>query len=333
MTDLVPLGCTLAKRKPGRREDAVRDSVVAIGNFDGVHLGHREVLREARRRCPDLPLIVVTFWPHPRSVLKPGGGPMLLTRLEERIELLQDAGADRVEVIRFSKELASWTPERFVSECLLPLAPECVVVGQNFRFGSHAAGTVETLRELGKGRFDVLGLGLVKNSEEETSSSRIREALLSGDVELASEHLGRLFRFAGVVTVGDRRGRGLGFPTANLPVPRHLACPSDGVYAGWLTRLDGRDGVGRLLPEGAPDEVWPAAISVGSNPTFDGVQRRVESYVLDRDDLALYGVPIAVDFVSRIRGQVKFADIDELVARMNLDVADVRARLSGGSRA
>jgi riboflavin kinase/FMN adenylyltransferase len=300
---------------------------VAIGNFDGVHLGHREVLDEARRRCPDLPLIVVTFWPHPRAVLTPGGGPMLLTRLEERIELLQAAGADRVEVIRFTPELASWSPERFVADILLPLNPRLVVVGENFRFGNRAAGTVQTLRDLGEGQFDVLALGLVTYGENETCSSLIRQALLDGEVEHAAEHLGRSFRFAGVVTVGDRRGRGLGFPTANLPVPKNMACPADGVYAGWLTRLDGRDGVGDPLPEGAPDAVWPAAISVGTNPTFDGEQRRVESYCLDRDDLALYGVPIAVDFVARIRGQVKFGSIEALIEQMDRDVADVRGRL------
>lgn len=252
---------------------------------------------------------------------------MLLSRLEERIELLQDAGADRVEVIRFTPELASWSPERFVAECLLPLNPRSVVVGENFRFGQRAAGNVDTLRELGRGRFDVRALPLITHGHQNTSSSRIREALLDGDVERAAEHLGRLFRFVGVVTIGDRRGRSLGFPTANLPVPPGLACPADGVYAGWMIRLDGRDGYGELLPEGHPDEVWPAAISIGSNPTFHGVQRRVESNVLDREDLALYDAPVAIDFVSRIRGQEKFFDIDELVEAMNHDVEQVRSKL------
>lgn len=305
----------------------MRSSVVAIGNFDGVHLGHRQVLAEARDRCAGAPLIVVTFWPHPRSVLRPGEGPMLLTRLEERIELLQDAGADRVEVIRFTPELASWSAADFVAECLLPLNPCCVVVGDNFRFGQRAAGNVDTLRELGEGQFEVIGVPLITREDGYTSSSRIREALLAGDVQLAAEHLGRPFRFAGVVTVGDRRGRSLGFPTANLPVPPSLACPADGVYAGWVTRLDGRDGQGAPLPAGQPDEVWPAAISVGTNPTFDGVQRRVEAYVLGRDDLALYDAPVAVDFTARIRGQEKFSNVDELIVAMQGDVRRVAARL------
>lgn len=305
----------------------MRSSVVAIGNFDGVHLGHRQVLAEARSQSPTSPLIVVTFWPHPRSVLVPGKGPMLLTRLEERIELLQDAGADRVEVIRFTPELASWSPAKFVAECLLPLNPGRVIVGGNFRFGHRALGNVDTLRELGRGVFDVQALPLVSHGQESTSSSRIREALLAGDVELAAEHLGRPFRFAGVVSVGDRRGRSLGFPTANLPVPRQLACPADGVYAGWVTRLDGLDGLGNRLADDRQPPAWPAAISVGSNPTFDGVQRRVEAYVLDRDDLALYDAPIAVDFRARIRGQEKFYDVDELVEAMNRDVREVRLQL------
>ncbi len=148
----------------------------------------------------------------------------------------------------------------------------------------------------------------------------IREALAAGDVAHAAEHLGRPFRFSGVVTHGDHRGRELGFPTANLPVPHLLACPSDGVYAGWLARLDGRDAHGDPLPAGAGPERWPAAISVGTNPTFDGVQRRVESYVLDRSDLELYGAPIAVDFVARIRGQVRFEGVGALIVQIQDDV-------------
>jgi len=302
----------------------VGSSVVVIGNFDGVHPGHREVLAEAKRRQPGLPLIVVTFWPHPVSVLRPDAGPMLLTSLEARIELLSAAGADRVEVIDFTREFATWSPSDFVERVLLPLDPATVVVGENFRFGHRAAGTLDTLRDLSAGRFEVDGLPLVRFGDEETCSTRIRQALTVGDVAHAAEHLGRPFCFRGVVTHGDRRGRTLGFPTANLPVPENLACPEDGVYAGWVTRRDGLDAHGESLPSGSDAERWPAAISVGTNPTFDGVSRRVESYVLFRDDLELYDAPISVEFVARIRGQVRFTDIDALVVQMADDVAKCR---------
>ena len=302
-------------------------AVVVIGNFDGVHPGHREVLAEARRRQPGLPLVVVTFWPHPVSVLRPQVGPMLLTSLEARIELLTAAGADRVEVIDFTPEFAGWSPSDFVERVLVPLDPAAVVVGENFRFGHRASGDVAALRELAAGRFHVEGLPLVRFGDEETCSTTIRRALAEGDVAHAAEHLGRPFSFRGVVTHGDRRGRSLGYPTANLPVPADLACPADGVYAGWLSRRDGLGAHGEALPSGAPADRWPAAISVGTNPTFDGVARRVESYVLDRDDLELYDAPVSVEFVARIRGQIRFDDINELIVRMADDVARCRALL------
>lgn len=298
-----------------------------VGNFDGVHPGHREVLAEARRLRPDLPLVVVTFWPHPVSVLRPEAGPMLLTSLEARIELLTAAGADRVEVIEFTRELAAWSPSDFVERVLVPLQPAVVVVGENFRFGHRAAGSVSTLRELAAGRFEVDGLALVRYGDEETCSTLIRRALAEGNVVHAAEHLGRPFSFRGVVAHGDRRGRTLGYPTANLPVPADLACPADGVYAGWVTRRDGLDAHGEALAPGEDLPRWPAAISVGTNPTFDGVQRRVESYVLDRDDLELYDAPISVEFAARIRGQVRFTDIDELIERMGDDVVRCRELL------
>ncbi len=302
------------------RKAKVSATTVVIGNFDGVHPGHREVLAEARRRRPDLPLVVVTFWPHPVSVLRPEVGPMLLTSLEARIELLTAAGADRVEVINFTREFAGWSPADFVERVLVPLEPAVIVVGENFRFGHLAAGTVGTLRELARGRFEVDALPLVRFESEETCSTLIRQALADGDVAHAAEHLGRPFSFRGVVAHGDRRGRTLGYPTANLPVPADLACPADGVYAGWVTRRDGLDAHGEALAVDEPLPRWPAAISVGTNPTFDGLTRRVESYVLDRDDLELYDAPISVEFIARIRGQVRFTDIDELVAQMADDV-------------
>ncbi len=296
------------------------ESVVVIGNFDGVHPGHVEVMREAQTRRPDLPLVVVTFWPHPVRVLRPDRAPMLLTGLDDRIALLRAAGADRVEVVSFTPAFAQFAPEQFVTEVLLPLRPALIVVGENFRFGHRAAGTVDTLRELGRDRFEVDALRLVRFRDEETCSTVIRDALTSGDVAHAAEHLGRPFRFTGVVAHGDHRGRELGFPTANLPVPEELACPADGVYAGWVERLDGRDAHGVPLADGRSAERWPAAISVGTNPTFDGVQRRVESYVLGRTDLELYGAPIAVDFIERIRGQVRFEGIEALILQVEDDV-------------
>lgn len=301
---------------------------VVIGNFDGVHPGHREVLAEAKRRRPDLPLVVVTFWPHPVSVLRPGSEPMLLTSLEARIEHLSAAGADRVEVIDFTTDFASWSPADFVERVVVPLNPAVVVVGENFRFGHRAVGSVATLRELAAGRFEVEGLPLVRFGDEETCSTTIRKALAEGDVEHAAQHLGRPFCFRGVVAHGDRRGRELGFPTANLPVPDHLAAPLDGVYAGYVTRRDGLDGRGSALPRDAAPQRWPAAISVGTNPTFDGVSRRVESYVLDRDDLELYDAPITVEFIARIRGQVRFTDVDDLIDQMVADVKDCRKLLA-----
>ncbi|MBB1501078.1 bifunctional riboflavin kinase/FAD synthetase [Propioniciclava sp. MC1683] len=303
-------------------------SVVVIGNFDGVHPGHQQVLAAAREAEPGAPLVVVTFWPHPMAVIRPDGAPKLLTNLEDRVALLRRAGADEVRVLEFTRELSQQRPEQFVEQHLLPLDPVRIVVGENFRFGHRASGTVGTLADLGRGRFEVTGLPLVHVGDEETCSSAVREALEAGDVRHAAELLGRPFRFRGSVSHGDKRGRELGFPTANLPVPKEYACPADGVYAGWVTRLDGLDAHGAPLPDGQEAPTWPAAISVGRNPTFDGHDRRVESFVLDRDDLELYDAPIAVDFCARIRGQVKFTGIEALIEQMDADVAAVRTALA-----
>lgn len=287
-------------------------TVVAIGNFDGVHVGHRSVLREAARGL-ELPLVVVTFWPHPITVLRPDQAPKLLTDLRTRIDLLKQAGAHEVRVIQFNRDVAALSPAEFVERFLMPLNPARVVVGENFRFGHRASGDVATLAGLGEGRFDVFALPLEAVDEEVTCSSGIRGFLAEGDVAEAAQHLERPFRFRGVVVVGDQRGRELGFPTANLTVPSDMAVPADGVYAGWVTRLDEPDA-----------EPMAAAISVGTNPTFDGADHRVESYVIDRTDLELYGAEIAVDFVERLRGQVKFSGVEELITQMNLDVAKAK---------
>lgn len=271
---------------------------------------------------PGLPLVVVTFWPHPVSVLTPGREPLLLCSLERRIELLEQAGAAQVRVVRFTREFAGWSPQQFVQRVLAPLSPSHVVVGQNFRFGHRAAGTPQTLAELGKGRFDVNALDLVNVKGSSISSTLIRAAIAEGKVRQAASHLGRNFDVHQVVVMGDQRGRTLGFPTANLVLGAEYAVPADGVYAGWLTPASGPE-AGRRLP---------AAVSVGSNPTFDGLERRIESYVLDRTDLDLYGVEITVEFVDRLRGQVKYEGVGPLIRQMGADVEACRAVLDEDRR-
>lgn len=295
-------------------------SVVVIGNFDGVHKGHQEVLRTARTLEPGARLVAVTFWPHPMSVVRPGAEPLLLCDLEERVHLLQEAGADVVEVISFDRALMALSPEEFLESYVSPLNPVRVVVGQNFRFGHGASGHLDTLRTWGAGRFEVTGLELLITEHHTTSSTEIRRLLAEGNVAEAAQHLGRLFRFTGTVVVGHQRGREFGFPTANLPVPAGFAAPASGVYAGWM-RVAG--------PVDAP--VWPAAISVGMNPTFDDVPAVVvEGHALDRDDLALYGVTIHVEFVERLRGNVRFDGIPALIEQIGADVERTREVLGLG---
>jgi riboflavin kinase / FMN adenylyltransferase len=304
-------------------------TVVTVGNFDGVHLGHQHVLSRAREVArevagelgSDVPVVAVTFDPHPIAVLRPEHAPQTLTTLEARAALLEAAGADHVLVVPFTRETASWPPERFVTEIVVDaLHAKAVVVGANFRFGAKASGDVATLTDLGRTHdFTAEGIAL-DGGPQVWSSTYIRNCLLAGDVEGAAEALGHPFTVRGEVVKGDQRGRELGYPTANVPTSGMLAAPADGVYAGWLARLDDTE-----------HSLLPAAISVGTNPTFDGErERRVESYVLDRDDLELYGVEVEVSFVARIRGMLRFDSVEDLVATMHEDVERCRAILGVG---
>lgn len=305
-------------------EDVPRDlgpTVVTIGNFDGVHRGHQHVVRRAREVASDAgvaTVVAVTFDPHPIAVLRPEHAPPTLTTIETRVGLLEQVGVDGVLVLPFDRSMAAWTPEEFVDRILVEtLHAAAVVVGANFRFGARAAGDVATLRETGRERgFTAEGVAL-DGGPQVWSSTYVRNCLAAGDVEGAAEALGRPFSCRGVVVRGDQRGRELGYPTANVPTTG-VAAPADGVYAGWLTRAD-------------TGERHPAAISVGTNPTFEGErERRVESYVLDRTDLELYGVEVEVTFVAHLRGMARFDGVEALLEQMADDVARARTLLLEG---
>jgi riboflavin kinase/FMN adenylyltransferase len=287
-------------------------TVVVIGNFDGVHLGHQHVVREARAAADaeGLRVVAVTFDPHPMSVLRPEHAPTTLTDIESRARLLEDAGVDDVLALPFDRTVAAWSPEQFAERVLTgALRAAVVVVGANFRYGTKASGDVATLTASGQ-RLGFRAVGVALDGGPQVwSSTYVRTCLAAGDVAGAAQALGRPFVVRGLVVRGDRRGHELGYPTANVPTRTLVAAPADGVYAGWLRRLD-------------TGERYPAAISVGTNPTFEGVrERRVESYVLDRDDLELYDVEVEVSFVERIRGMVRFDGVDALVEQMATDVA------------
>ncbi len=290
--------------------------VVTIGVFDGVHRGHQLIVARAVQAGArlGLPLVVVTFDPHPDEVIRPGSHPPLLCSVRFRVELLGRFGADAACVLPFNYEFSQLSADDFVRSVLVDgLRAAAVVVGENFRFGHRAAGNVALLGELGeKYDFATEGVPLIADHGVTVSSSLIRELLAEGEVAAAAEELGRPHRVEGIVVRGEQRGRAFGFPTANAQPPPHTAIPGDGVYAGWLAALDA---------EGAEVDRWPAAISVGTNPTFDGSDRTVEAYALGRDDLDLYGVHVAVEFAERLRGQVRFASVPELIGQMKQDVA------------
>lgn len=304
-------------------------SVVTIGVFDGVHRGHAVLIGEAVKaaHAAGLPSVVLTFDPHPMEVVRPGTHPPMLTTSARKAELIAELGVDAMCVLPFTAEFAHLSPAEFAHQTLVEgLHAAQVLVGTNFTFGHRAAGDVSELRRLG-GRFGfaVTGVEMVAGDTSTLSATFVRSCVMAGDVETAGRALGRPFRLDGVVVRGDERGRLLGYPTANLHLDRHAAVPADGVYAGRAVRLEYGAGEWGDTAPGPPLGV--AAISVGTNPTFDGRQRRVEAYLLDFD-ADLYGSGLGIEFTHRLRGMVTFDDADALVHQMAADVARTRELLS-----
>jgi riboflavin kinase/FMN adenylyltransferase len=284
-------------------------SIVVIGNFDGVHKGHQQILNRAKEIAGDEKIVALTFDPHPVSIFAPERAPTLLTILSDKIELLKIHNADQVAVIKFTKEFAAMAPEDFVNKVLIEqLKASTVIVGQNFTYGFKAAGNVTTLAA--HTEFKTVVLDLQSNAEKAISSTRIRAGIVNGDVESAREMLTRPHRLDGIVVHGEKRGREIGYPTANLGNIDGQTIPSHGVYAGWLTV-----GIDR----------WPAAISIGTNPTFEGARgRQVEAYALDQVGLDLYTKPATIEFGWRLRETLKFDGLEPLLQQMAKDCAEAR---------
>jgi riboflavin kinase/FMN adenylyltransferase len=284
-------------------------SIVVIGNFDGVHKGHQQILNRAKEIAGEEKIVALTFDPHPVSIFAPERTPTLLTILSDKIELLKIHNADQVAVIKFTKEFAAMAPEEFVNKVLVEqLKATTVIVGQNFTYGFKAGGNVQSLAQ--HTEFETIVLDLQSNAQEAISSTRIRTAITNGDVESAREMLTRPHRLDGIVVHGEKRGREIGYPTANLGNIEGQTIPADGVYAGWLTV-----GIDR----------WPAAISIGTNPTFEGVRgRQVEAYALDQVGLDLYTKPATIEFGWRLRDTLKFDGLEPLLEQMAKDCAEAR---------
>ncbi|MDJ0339460.1 bifunctional riboflavin kinase/FAD synthetase [Cryobacterium sp. PH31-O1] len=293
-------------------------SAVSIGKFDGVHAGHRAVLSELKAIAAreQLAAVVVTFDRHPLALLAPESCPSALVSAEQKLKLIAETGVDATLLLEFNHDLSSLPPREFIERILITaLHARFVLVGRDFRFGAKGAGDVELLRELGaEFGYEVRMIDdVMPDGERRVSSTWIRELLDTGAVAAAGQLLGHVPTVRGVVVHGAARGRELGFPTANLSADSEGLIPADGVYAGWLTDAGAR---------------FPAAISVGNNPTFDGVaQKQVEAYVLDEVNLDLYDHVVDVSFVERIRGMVAYSGIDPLIVQMRDDVSRARAIL------
>src|SRR4051812_41957507 len=295
--------------------------------YDGVHRGHQELIGAAvaRARAMRRPCLLLTFDPHPAEVIRPGSHPAILTSLDRKAELVAGLGVDAMCVLPFTSEFMRLSPETFTHTVLVEhLHTAVVVVGANFTYGHKAAGNVETLTTEGRRfGFSVEGVPLAgldedgDSGEMTISSTYIRACVDAGDMAAAARALGRPHRVDGIVVRGDRRGRDLGYPTANVETPRFTAIPADGVYAGHLVTRD---------LQGASGYRFPAAISVGTNPTFQGSRRTVEAFLLDYEG-DLYGEHVGVEFVQRLRPMAAFPDVDALVVAMEKDVVDTREAL------
>jgi riboflavin kinase / FMN adenylyltransferase len=286
-------------------------NVVVIGVFDGVHKGHQQLLNRAKEIAEGRTIVALTFDPHPTTVFAPDKAPTMLTTLADRVELLKIHNADQVAVMKFNEKFAAMSPEDFVSTVLVnQLHASTVIVGKNFTYGHKAAGNIETLTKEGLAHNFTVDAQELKSDSSVISSSRIRALVIEGKVEEARELLSRPHRLDGVVVHGEKRGREIGYPTANLGNIDGQTIPADGVYAGWLT-------VGINF--------WPAAISIGTNPTFEGERgRQVEAYALDQEGLELYDKSASIEFGWYLRPTLKFDGLDELLVQMKLDCDKAR---------
>jgi riboflavin kinase/FMN adenylyltransferase len=286
-------------------------SVVVIGVFDGVHKGHQLLLNRAKEIADGRPIIALTFDPHPTTVFAPDKAPTMLTTLADRVELLKIHNADQVAVMKFNEKFAAMSPDDFVDTVLVnQLHASTVIVGKNFTYGHKAAGNVETLIASGQAHNFSVDVQELKGDTEVISSSRIRTLVVEGKVEEARELLSRPHRLDGVVVHGEKRGREIGYPTANLGNIDGQTIPADGVYAGWLT-------VGINF--------WPAAISIGTNPTFEGARgRQVEAYALDQEGLDLYDKNASIEFGWYLRPTLKFDGLEPLLEQMKKDCDKAR---------
>ena len=299
-------------------------TVVTIGAYDGVHRGHRAVIDRVRNLAAERSLAagVITFDRHPASVVRPESAPKLLCDLDQKLELLESTGIDLTVVITFDEERSTETAEDFVQTVLVDcLRARAVIVGADFHFGKGRGGNVALLEAMGPELgFDVHGIDLVgadgrpARDDQRVSSTAIRRALVSGDLDAANAMLGRHHEVRGLVSRGDARGRELGFPTANVSVPGSILLPADGIYAGWFRRPDGT--------------VHPTAISLGRRPTFyeTADASLLEAHLLDFEG-DLYDEHVAVQFVARLRGEEKFDSVDDLVAQMRRDCDLARSLL------